>query len=207
MNANIVSGLPGNTFRPQDIERAQSFEYDPDFINENSDRTIGLDPASSSFGIVVTDFRDGKPCVLLAEEHKRSGPEMVPYVLELMQKYKPIAKVYVDGSQVLFIKMLKDAYGEEVDYQAAKKRCEQQKMSYEKNYTIIDVAMNAKNNINMLYRLQTIMQCGFLMIHPRFSLLINALHSCSDERGTVNKNFVGNDAFDSLRLCMQNYDL
>jgi len=203
-------GKIGNSFRQQDIEKAQSFEYNPDLINESSSRVIGIDPAwgSSAFGIVVTDHRDSKACVLLAEEHKHStSAEMIPYVLELMQKYKPISKVYIDGSAVDFIRLLKQSIGEEADYLAVRKRYESGKMSYELNHTIIDVNF-MKNNVSMLSHLRTILERGLLMIDgKRFPILIQALHNCSDDQGKVIKDFVGNDCFDALRLNMIGYDL
>jgi hypothetical protein len=204
------AGVIGNTFRTEDIERAQQLEYDSDFINESSSRVIGIDPAwgSSSFGIVITDFRDSKACVLLAEEHKHStSAEMLPYVLELMEKYKPVSKVYIDGSAVDFIRLLKQSIGEEADYQAVRKRYESQKISYEMNHTIIDVNF-MKNNVSMLSHLRTILERGLLMIDgKRFPILINVLHNCSDDQGKVIKDFAGNDCFDALRLNMIGYDL
>jgi hypothetical protein len=145
---------------------------------------------------------------LLAEEHKHStSAEMLPYVLELMEKYKPVSKVYIDGSAVDFIRLLKQSIGEEADYQAVRKRYESQKISYEMNHTIIDVNF-MKNNVSMLSHLRTILERGLLMIDgKRFPILINALHNCSDDQGKVIKDFAGNDCFDALRLNMIGYDL
>jgi hypothetical protein len=61
----------GNTFLTFRIKKAKSFDYDPDPIPPQSSRIISCDPAwgSSSFAVVVTDFRDGKICVLRADEY------------------------------------------------------------------------------------------------------------------------------------------
>jgi hypothetical protein len=177
----------GNTFRAADIERAQSFEYDPDLINENSSRTIGIDPAwgSSNFAIVVTDERDGKVCVLLAEEFSNSSSaEMLPYMSNLIKKYAPIDNVMVDGAADDFIRLLKQDIGEEVDYQVARKRYEQNKMNYELNNTITDVNFNTRH-VEMLQHLKMILEKGFLMIDKRFESLINLLYNCSDQQGKM----------------------
>jgi hypothetical protein len=77
------AGFQGTTFRTSDIDRAQTFEYDADLIAEGSSRTTGLDPAwgSSKFGIVVSDYRDGRCVILKAEEFEHSTNEdMTEYV-------------------------------------------------------------------------------------------------------------------------------
>jgi hypothetical protein len=46
---------------------------------------------TTDFGIVVTDERDGRVCVLLAEEYEHSTSEdMLSYVHSLMNKYAPV---------------------------------------------------------------------------------------------------------------------
>jgi len=204
-------GEIGNTFRAADIERAQSFQYDPDMINESSSRTIGIDPAwgSSSFAVVVSDERDGKVCVLLANEFAdSSSAEMLPYVSELMKRYAPIDSVYIDGSAVDFIRLLKAQIGEEVNYQETRKRYESMKVpnAYELNNQIIDINFHTKH-VEMLQHLKMILEKGFLMIDKSFEPLINALYNCSDQQGKVIKNFAGNDLLDALRLNLLSYEL
>jgi hypothetical protein len=103
-------GMIGNTFRASDIERAQSFAYDPNYIPTGNERAIGIDPAfgSSNTGIVVTDFRDDRIAVLYAEEFDHSTSEkMVDLIWDLYHKYYPIQRIIVDSSQISFIKSLK----------------------------------------------------------------------------------------------------
>src|SRR5207249_3738114 len=48
-------GRVGNVFSRNDIDRAITIKYDPDYINKFADCSMGLDPAwgSSNFGIVI----------------------------------------------------------------------------------------------------------------------------------------------------------
>ena len=66
-------GLIGNVFSTQSIENATKIEYNPDNINPNAKKSIGLDPGfgSSNFAIVATQFVDGKIQVIFAEEYER----------------------------------------------------------------------------------------------------------------------------------------
>src|SRR5207245_2055209 len=97
-------GMIGNSFSTSWIAQATSFQYDPDFINPDSTRVISCDPAlggSSNFGILVTEYRDGRIAVLLAEEHsKETAEDMADYVSFLYHKFYPVRKIYFDGSQI-----------------------------------------------------------------------------------------------------------
>jgi hypothetical protein len=55
-------GLIGNVFSQLSIDKATSFPYNPDNINPNAKKSIGIDPGfgSSNFAIVVTQLVDGK---------------------------------------------------------------------------------------------------------------------------------------------------
>ena len=55
-------GLIGNVFSTLSIENCQKIEYNPDNINPNAKKSIGIDPGfgSSKFAIVITQYVDGK---------------------------------------------------------------------------------------------------------------------------------------------------
>jgi hypothetical protein len=103
-------GMIGNTFRTADIERAQSFGYDPNEVPVGNERTISIDPAwgSSATGITITEWRDSRIAVLYAEEFSHQTSEnMVELVYDLYHKYYPIYRINVDSSQISSIKSLK----------------------------------------------------------------------------------------------------
>ncbi|MGB7956804.1 MAG: hypothetical protein WCF23_22755 [Candidatus Nitrosopolaris sp.] len=141
--------MTGNTFRTEDILRAQSFQYYPDEIPTSNERAIGIDPAfgSSNTGIVVTDFRDGKIAVLYAEEfdHSTSG-KMVDLIWDLYHKYYPIKSILVDSSQISFIKSLKQVFmnelKEEIDYERQTKFFKDNKCDWRLNLRIQPVYYN-----------------------------------------------------------------
>jgi hypothetical protein len=63
-------GLIGNVFSQTSIEKATKIEYNPDNINKNAKKSVGIDPGfgSSNFAIVVTQLVDGKIQVIHSEE-------------------------------------------------------------------------------------------------------------------------------------------
>jgi hypothetical protein len=70
---------------------------------------MGIDPAygSSAFGIVVTQWEDNHIQILHAEEyHRHDYNEMLYVVYGLMSKYD-LDKIYIDGANPSFIKLLK----------------------------------------------------------------------------------------------------
>jgi hypothetical protein len=66
-------GLIGNVFSQLSIEKCTSIEYNPDKINPNAKKSIGIDPGfgSGKFAIVVTQLVNGRIEVIHAEEHDR----------------------------------------------------------------------------------------------------------------------------------------
>jgi hypothetical protein len=66
-------GLIGNVFSTLSIENCQRIKYNPNNINPNAKKTVGVDAGfgSSNFAIVVTQFVDGKIQVIFAEEYER----------------------------------------------------------------------------------------------------------------------------------------
>ena len=63
-------GLIGNVFSQLSIDKATKLEYNPEEINPNAKKSIGIDLGfgSSNFAIVVTQLVDGKIQVIHAED-------------------------------------------------------------------------------------------------------------------------------------------
>jgi hypothetical protein len=65
-------GLIGNAFSQQSIDNSISADYNPDRINPNAKKSIGIDPGfgSSKFAIVVTQYVDGKIQIIYGSLNK-----------------------------------------------------------------------------------------------------------------------------------------
>ena len=85
-------GLIGNVFHTKDIDAAteKGKNYNPDIVNEYSQKSVGLDPAwgSSAFGIVVTRWVDDQIQILHAQEYERPDfDDMMDITLGICDKY------------------------------------------------------------------------------------------------------------------------
>jgi hypothetical protein len=206
-------GMVGNTFRTSDIERAQSFDYNPDEIPTGNERTISVDPAwgSSATGITITEWRDSRIAVLYVEEFSHETSEnMIELVYSLYQKYYPIHRINVDSSQISFIKSLKQAFmsefHEEIDYEKQIKFYKDNKCDWRINMRIHPIYFNEKNNKAMLGHVRTFLENGWLMIDKRFDKILIAFHTASDIEGRLDKNSMSHsDCFDGLRMCLTSY--
>lgn len=206
-------GMVGNSFRTADVERVQSFVYDPDVISAGVDRVISIDPAfgSSSCGITITSIVDDRIAVLYSEEFEHSTSEqMVNLVWDLYHKYYPIKAILVDASQISFIKSLKQAFinelREEVDYERQIALFKQGKCDWRLNLRIQPCYFNEKSTKAMLGHLKNFVESGWIMIDKRFDKLLIALHTASDIEGKLSKSTMSHsDCFDALRMCVTNY--
>jgi hypothetical protein len=144
--------------------------------------------------MVVSDLREGHCCILLAEEftHKTSE-RMTDYVYSLMQKYAPISKVYVDGSQISWIKSLKAYVGEEVDYHEAIERYKASHCDYTLNMQVLPILFTPNEKRSMLSWTKQMLEDGFLAIDKRFTKLLTALHTCVDTEGIIDKKTTSHD--------------
>jgi hypothetical protein len=94
-------GLIGNVFSQLSIENATKIQYNPDNINLNAKKSVGVDAGfgSSNFAIVITQYVDGKIQVIFAEEYERPNfAAMINRIWELKQKCGYISNIYVDAA-------------------------------------------------------------------------------------------------------------
>jgi Terminase RNaseH-like domain len=203
-------GRIGNTFRPADIQKAKSIQYNPDYVNPMSARSCGIDPSwgSSNFGIVITQLNNGRVEVLYAEEFERAEhSDMLEKVRSLiLNKFSPITKIYVDGSQPGFIRSLKIALNEDPEYEKAIEYYNHNHMDWQANMTILPIPFSTSHKA-MLSHTRTLIEDGFVAIHStRFQKLITSLHTAVDNEGKLDKNSTShNDIFDAFRLSLQLY--
>ncbi|MGB7955958.1 MAG: hypothetical protein WCF23_18440 [Candidatus Nitrosopolaris sp.] len=198
----------GNSFSHSDIARARSQVYDtnPTLGNE---RTIAIDPAwsSSPIGCVVAELRSGFVTILLAEEKARvTYEDLSEYVYDLWHRYQPVSKLYIDSSQVAFIKTMKQIIGEPADYQEQIKQYRSMKINYQMNMRCEPCYFTIENKRAMMGSLR---QQGLLLIHPvQHEILLNAMSQCEDNEGIVanKQGLKGNDVLDALFMITRNYE-
>jgi hypothetical protein len=110
-------------FSQASIENATKIEYNPDNINKNAKKSIGLDPSfgSSKFGIVATQVVDGKIHVIHAEEYDRPNfVDMIDKVWKLKQQYGHVTNIYVDAANPEIWQALKKEFNESYNEQYIK---------------------------------------------------------------------------------------
>jgi hypothetical protein len=196
-----------STFLTKDIERAQSYQFDPDYINPSSTRIIACDHvwASSNFGITVTEARNGRIAVLLAEEHSKETTEQrATYVASLHSKFYPVHKIFFDGSQIDCGKSLVQRLPElhqSVAFDKDKEMYKRNKCDPELNMVCWPVTATETSNKAMLSSVKEYLAEGNIIIDKRFTLLLNALYTATDEEGHLLKSQMKNsDVFDCFKM-------
>jgi hypothetical protein len=195
-------GLIGNVFRTKDIDAAveRGKLYDPETPNTYTPKCMGIDPAygSSSFGIVITQFVDGRVQILHAEEYKRPDfNEMLSRVWDLLVKHS-VQKVLIDGANLAFIKSLKLQWGERPDY-------ENEKKEYYK-YMRVEPVSFGKEHKEMLGHCKLLLEQGYIAINPAFDKLITSLRTAVAEENILDKESTSYaDIFDAYRLALKLY--
>jgi len=203
-------GRIGNTFRPADIQTATSIQYDPDYVNPMSIRSCGIDPSwgSSNFGIVITQLNNGRVEVLYADEFERAEhSDMIDKVCSLvLNKFAPISKIYVDGSQPGFIRSLKISLNDDPEYEKQIERAHHDKIDPGYLMMVIPIPF-VREHVKMLSHTRTLIEDRFIAIHPtKFQKLITSLHTAVDNEGKLDKNSTSyDDIFDAFRLSLQLY--
>jgi hypothetical protein len=201
----------GSSFSQSDIARAKAQVYDttPTFGIE---RTIAVDPgwSSSPAGLIVAELRNGFITILRAEEKGRvTYEDLSEYVYELWHTYQPVSKLFIDSSQVAFIKTMKQILGEDPNYTEAIKFYKSQKLSYAQNMRIEPCYFTTENKRTWMSQLRQALEQGLIMIHPQeHELLLNAMSQCEDVEGIVaNKQHLPhNDVLDACFMIMRNYE-
>jgi hypothetical protein len=200
-NPKYLSGI-GNVFHTKDndaaIERGKL--YDPNTPNTYSQKCMGIDPAygSSSFGIVVTQFIDGQVQILHSEEYKSPDfNEMLSKTWDLIVKYT-VQKIYIDGANPSFIKLLKIHWDERPDY-------ENEKKEYYR-YMRVEPVSFGKEHKEMLGHCKLLLEQGYIAINPVFDKLITSLRTAVAEENILDKESTSYaDIFDVYRLALKAY--
>ncbi len=208
-DAAFIAG-GGNVFRLVDIEACelQGQEYDPSdplFTQVNLyPKSLSIDPGfgSSKFGIILTQLRNKKIEILMAEEYDQpSFVDMFKEIFHLIAKYN-VTKTFIDASNPELIKEIKQSLREH-NYEIITK-------AEEALYTaqkIIPVLFSPSLSTEMLTKLQAHVAAHDLSINKKFTSLLTQMRIAQEANGKLQKYQEGKtlDLIDALRMNVLNY--
>jgi hypothetical protein len=183
-------GLIGNVFSEFSIQNATKIEYNPENINPNAKKSIGVDPGfgSSKFAIVITQYVDGKIQVIHAEEYDRPNfSVMVNTIWLLKQQCGYISNIYVDADNPEVWESLKREFEERYDQQYIRDtiaECKKFNTHIENRMIVVPVPF-AVEGAHMLQRAKSLMEeteedgSGFSYSQRQVSQTDNRTKNCS----------------------------
>jgi hypothetical protein len=118
------------------IEKATKIDYNPENINPNAKKSIGIDPGfgSGNFAIVATQLVDGKIQVISAEEYERdeaSFSDTIHEVWKPKQRCGHVTNIYVDAANPEIWQAMKKEFSEPFD-----ERTVREKKAYAMKYNL-----------------------------------------------------------------------
>jgi hypothetical protein len=195
----------GNVVTPLEIDMAIKLGEEMKNIspNQHTTKTLGIDAGfgSSKFAFVVSEFIDGKVRVIVSKEFDRPHHEAMLDVAFNMIVGHAIDKVYVDASNVSFIKSLKRRFSDEiVDYE---------RDPFIHSSRIVPVSFGSGNGTKMISHLKFLFGSGYIGIDQsqHASLITQIRVAKTLETGNLDKS-KGNitfDLFDAFRLSLLRY--
>jgi hypothetical protein len=202
----------GNVFLPEEIEACCEL-YQPTKINHDRTISAGIDPGfgSSKFAITILMLEDNILKVLYAKEFDRASyEEMINLVTQLKYQYGPV-KVYVDGSKPDFIRSLKIAFRETVDYERIIQDANREKVDYEYRMKIIPISFNEWGR-ELLGRFQHVVsKKWFALSNIEHKELVTQMRMARfKDNGNLDKAETSNntyDVFDSTRLALKMFEM
>ena len=179
-------------------------------------KSVGLNPGfgSSNRGVCITELVHGLVNVIHAEEYQRPDfNQMINTTVRLLDEYDirfdNRCRIFVDGANPSFIRVLKDRVDEITNYK-------QQISFYKKSYTSVYDLQFLQQNMFVIpvpfakYHKEMLKHCKAMLeynkgqdaIHPRFSKLITALRTAvENDEGMLYKEATSlDDFFDVFRL-------
>jgi hypothetical protein len=211
-------GLIGNVFSQASIDNCCKIPYNPNDINPNAKKSIGLDPGfgSSNFAIVATQLVDGKIQVIHAEEYDRPDfSVMIEKVWKLKQRCGHVTNIYCDAANPVVWQALKREFDEPYNQEYIK-----EKVAYAKknNLHIEDMMMIVPvpfqiEGAQMLQHTKWLLEekdedgSSLVAIHKeRFHKLVTALRTAVANEYKLQKEETSfDDLMDAFRLCLQFY--
>jgi hypothetical protein len=209
------AGLIGNVFSLTSIENATKTRYDPDYINQNAKKSIGIDPGfgSSKFAIVITQYVDGKIQIIHAEEYDRPNfATMIDTIWQLKQKCGHISNIYVDAANPEVWESLKREFNEPFNQQYIRDQiaeCKKYNLNIEDRMNVVPVPFSIEG-AHMLQHAKWLMEeteeDGSSLIAIRkdaFHKLITGLRTAVANEYKLDKEVTSHsDLVDAFRLAL-----
>lgn len=204
----IASG--GNVFRLEDIQAAElmGLDYNADdslFTQILYPKSLAVDPGfgSSKFAILLTQLRNHKIEVLIADEYEQPNfQDMAREVFAIIAKYN-VTKTFVDAANPEFAKQLKQSIGE-VNYYEIITRPEDAISTTQKIVPISFASLQSA----MLTKLQALVAAHHVAIDSkRFNSLVIQMRIAQEVNGKLQKYQAGRtlDLIDAFRMNVLNY--
>jgi hypothetical protein len=206
-------------FSQLSVENATKIEYNPDIINPNAKKSIGVDPAfggDSKFAIVVTQFVDGKIQVIFAEEYERPNfAAMINRIWEIKQKCGYISNIYVDAANPEIWESLKREFNEPFNQQYMRDQiadCKKYNLHLEDRMIVVPMPFSVEG-AKMLQHAKWLLEetdedgSSLIAIHKeRFDKLITALRTAVANEYKLDKTETSfSDLLDAFRLSLVFY--
>jgi hypothetical protein len=210
-------GLVGNVFSSLSIENCQKIQYNPDIINPNAKKSIGVDAGfgSSKFAIVVTQFVNGKIQVIFAEEYERPNfAAMINRIWEIKQQCGYISNIYCDAANPEIWESLKREFEERYENQYVRDQfayCKKYNLHIEDRMIIVPVPFSVEG-AHMLQHAKWLMEetdedgSSLIAIDKRFDKLLIGLRTAVANEYKLDKEVSSfNDLTDAFRLALTFY--
>ena len=210
-------GLIGNVFSIQSIDNCQKIVYNPENINPNAKKSIGLDPSfgSSNFGIVATQLVDGKIQVIHAEEYARPNfSDMINEVWKLKQRCGHVTNIFCDAANPEVWQALKKEFNEPYSDKYIKEKIAYSRtfnMPIEEMMLVVPVPFSVEG-AHMLQHTKWLLEeteedgSSLIAIHPTYEKLITSLRTAVATEYKLRKDETQySDILDAFRLSLQFY--
>jgi hypothetical protein len=210
-------GLIGNVFSTISIENATKLEYNPENIQQNVKKSIGIDPSygSSNFAICATQYVGGKIQVIEASEYQRPNfTDMIEKIWQLKQRYGYVSNIYVDAANPEVWQALKREFGENYNDQWIRGQmaeCRKYNLDVEDRMFICPIAFSvegAKALQHTKWLLEEKDEDGssLIAIHPSFDKLLTSLRTAVANEYKLDKQETSyDDILDAFRLSLTFY--
>jgi hypothetical protein len=210
-------GLIGNVFSQLSIDNCCKIPYNPNDINPNAKKSIGLDPGfgSSNFAIVATQLVDGKIQIIEASEYDRPNfSDMIEEVWKLKQRCGHVTNVYCDAANPVVWQALKREFSENYNQEFIKEKVAYAKKNnlHIEDMMIVPVPFSVEG-AQMLQHAKYLLEekdddgTSLVAIHKeRFHKLVTALRTAVANEYKLDKEITSfDDILDAFRLSLQFY--
>ena len=209
-------GKVGNLYSQLSIQNAieRGKNYDPDSINQLSEKYMTIDPAfsSSKFAILVAEWfrseKHNKDIVYAEELDHPSYEETIDHVFRLTKQLGNIKNIGVDGSNPELIISLKKKIDERSDWRYIQEKvqiCKKKNIDIAQTMTVVPIVFTTENINFMASHSKRLLDDsrGLISINPKFSKLLTALRGAQfNEYKLMKEESPHNDLMDTfLMLC------